>query len=156
MSDLDGGPREAPPVEADEPDRDIEKAPRRLAWRVAILYALIGSGWILFTDLLVNEFVRHEGRGVAQTIRGFVFIAGSAALLYLLVRVLAGERARAHEAERQERRNLERSEFRYRHLVEMLPGVVYRNEIDAADPTLTRCVYISPQIHELLGYTPQE
>lgn len=58
-----------------------------------------------------------------------------------------------HEVRRE--RALERSEQRYRLLVEMLPGVVYRNEIDAEDPKMTRCVYMSPRIVDLLGYTPE-
>ncbi|HYG73344.1 MAG TPA: PAS domain S-box protein [Actinomycetota bacterium] len=53
-------------------------------------------------------------------------------------------------------RALERSEARYRHLVELTPGVVYRNEISATDPTHTRCVYMSPTVEEFLGYTPQD
>jgi PAS domain S-box-containing protein len=129
---------------------------RRLALRVVVLYAAVASAWIVCADLIVNAVVRADRRGIVQAAKGSAFVIGSGVLLYVVVRVLAGQRARAHEAELQERRNLERSEHRYRHLVEMLPGVVYRNEIDADDATVTRCVYISPQIHELLGYTPQE
>lgn len=44
------------------------------------------------------------------------------------------------------------AEAKYRSLVETAPAVVYLDELDDASSTL----YISPQIHQLLGYTPEE
>jgi PAS domain S-box-containing protein/putative nucleotidyltransferase with HDIG domain len=47
---------------------------------------------------------------------------------------------------------LQESESRFRNLVEHLPTVVYTTAVGTAGTTL----YISPQIHGLLGYTPEE
>ena len=52
----------------------------------------------------------------------------------------------------QARRELERSESRYRSLVEHIPAVTYIDHVERRGPT----VYMSPQIEELLGTKPDE
>ena len=47
---------------------------------------------------------------------------------------------------------LYRAQTKYRALVEQIPAIVY---IDAADEDMST-TYVSPQIEEILGYTPQE
>lgn len=49
-------------------------------------------------------------------------------------------------------RRLEEAETKYGTLVEQIPAIVY---VDVADDRMTTS-YVSPQIHELLGITPQE
>ncbi len=49
-------------------------------------------------------------------------------------------------------RRLEEAEAKYGTLVEQIPAIVY---VDVADEQMTTS-YVSPQIHELLGITPQE
>lgn len=44
----------------------------------------------------------------------------------------------------------------YRSLVESAPGVTYRDVVDPGQPGGHRTEYISPQILELLGYSPEE
>lgn len=44
------------------------------------------------------------------------------------------------------------SEHRYRALVEQIPAVVYLAKLDVASTT----IYVSPQVLELIGYTPDE
>jgi two-component system sensor histidine kinase NreB len=130
---------------------------RRSALRLALTWAAFGVVWVALSDRLADALAPTPHiEDVMQTFKGMAFIVASAVLLYLLARG-AGERVR--EAQRRSighARELERSQERYRHLVEMLPGVVYRNEIDADERALTRCVYISPRIDDVLGYTPQE
>lgn len=65
----------------------------------------------------------------------------------------------AEEAARQEalerRRSEQRlvtTEDRYRSLVEQVPAIVYRQETGL----LGRCVYVSPQVEAILGYTPED
>jgi PAS domain S-box-containing protein len=130
---------------------------RRSALRLALTWAVFGVVWVALSDRLADVLAPTPHiEDVLQTFKGMAFIVVSAALLYMLARSV-GQRVR--EAERRSighARELERSEERYRHLVEMLPGVVYRNEIDVDERALTRCVYISPRIDDVLGYSPQE
>lgn len=62
--------------------------PRRQgAARVALIYALVGSLWILGSDWLLGKLVRDPAWVVQiGAIKGWLFIAVTAALLYLLVR----------------------------------------------------------------------
>lgn len=82
------------------------------ALRIALVYAAAGLAWILVTDLAVERVWQLENRfPLAQTLKGTVFVLGSAALVYLLVRRerRAWERA-ADELE--ESRKLLESTFR--------------------------------------------
>ena len=48
------------------------------------------------------------------------------------------------------------AEERFRTIVEQSPAVIYTQEFDAADPSLSRTTYISPRQTELLGYSVEE
>jgi PAS domain S-box-containing protein len=50
---------------------------------------------------------------------------------------------------------LRESETKYRTLVEQIPMVTYIEEIDIGEPEWNM-VYVSPQVQELLGYSPEE
>ncbi len=54
--------------------------------------------------------------------------------------------------QKQAERALRESEARYRTLVEQLPAIIYVAALDQASTTL----YISPQIKDLIGFTPEE
>jgi PAS domain S-box-containing protein len=74
-----------------------------------------------------------------------------------LARLLPATRRELQEAEvRRERkrvgRSLQESEAKFRRLVEYLPVVVYVNPADGA----SSASYVSPQIEEMMGYTPEE
>ena len=110
-------------------------------------WAIFGVLWIALSDRIVDAIAPTPHiEDVLQTFKGSAFIVISAVVLFALVR----------RQELRRRRALERSEERYRHLVEMLPGVVYRNEIAPDDPHRTRCAYMSPRLADILGYTPEE
>jgi PAS domain S-box-containing protein len=51
---------------------------------------------------------------------------------------------------------LARAEERFRLLVEQVPVIIYTQEIDPADPSISRTTYVSPRAEELLGYTVEE
>jgi diguanylate cyclase (GGDEF)-like protein/PAS domain S-box-containing protein len=65
---------------------------------------------------------------------------------------LSGERQRRQAEREQELGRLQEAEARYRSLVEQLPVVTY---VDAVDPS-SSTLFISPQIQEVAGYSPQE
>ena len=70
----------------------------------------------------------------------------------LLSDELSGERRRRAIERETELRRLQATESRYRLLVEQTPVITY---MDAIDET-SSAIYISPQVHDVLGYTPQE
>lgn len=77
------------------------------AWRIAAGYLLFGGFWIVATDWLLPLLVADPGWW--QTVKGLVFVAASAGLIYGLVR---REITRRTDAEQQ----LRRSDEKYRAL----------------------------------------
>ncbi|MGZ8600437.1 MAG: PAS domain S-box protein [Actinomycetota bacterium] len=128
----------------------------RTAIRAAFAFALVGAAWILLSDLFVETVVPPGIRHAAQSVKGIAFIAVAAAFVFVLVRRHGIQWQRADRSARESAEALRRSESRYRLLVERVPGVVWLNEVDRDDPDLTRCVYIAPQLKDLLGWTPEE
>lgn len=128
----------------------------RAAVRAAVAFALVGVAWIVSSDLLVQALVPDRWQHAAQSGKGIAFILLSATLVLLLVRHHGRQWERADTVARLTEEALRGSESRYRSLVERVPCVVWLNEVDEADPNRTHCIYIGPQLEELLGYTPQE
>jgi PAS domain S-box-containing protein len=94
--------------------RFVGRPPRSAALRIAVIYAVFGCLWILFSDLLAGALVREElaRRVHLQTLKGWLFIAITAVALYYLIRrtVVAfhqTEQAR-HEMETRSRLLVER------------------------------------------------
>src|SRR6266496_3451889 len=66
----------------------LSRPPSRAAMRIAVGYALFGAGWILFSDLVLESIVgaatiRHYH---LETLKGWLFIAITAGMLYFLIR----------------------------------------------------------------------
>ncbi|MCB1889328.1 MAG: PAS domain-containing protein [Rhodocyclaceae bacterium] len=71
----------APPV---EPSRGVPG----LALKAALLYAAFAALWILFSDALVAQLVTDPHLvAVVQTAKGWLFVAATAVMLYLLLRL---------------------------------------------------------------------
>ena len=78
---------EVRPAHADAPSPE---ALRRGAWRIAGLYALVGSAWILGSDCLLGHLVSDPAWWMHLSIaKGWLFIAASTSLLYWLIRTRA-------------------------------------------------------------------
>ncbi|GAA4499916.1 hypothetical protein GCM10023095_20800 [Pseudaeromonas paramecii] len=59
----------------------------RPQWRIVLLYLVAGSLWIFFSDLLVAQLVRDPVWILrVQSIKGWLFILITAALLFVLIR----------------------------------------------------------------------
>ena len=69
----------------------------RAALRIALIYALVGSLWILGSDWLLSKLVSDPAWVIqVGAVKGWVFVAVTAGLLYLLVRrIPTGVRAPA-------------------------------------------------------------
>ena len=65
---------------------------------------------------------------------------------------LSGERTRRLAEREEEVRRLTEAEAKYRLLVEQIPVITYIDAIDRESST----IYISPQVQEVLGYSPEE
>ena len=59
-------------------------------------------------------------------------------------------------AEKVNEERLRSAEERYRTLVEQIPAITYIEEVVGGDPARTRMVFVSPQVGDILGYTPDE
>src|SRR5208337_4394466 len=62
-----------------------EQLPAKSGLRIALIYAAVGVLWIIFSDLAVDWIFGRSGVALAaQTLKGWLFICGSALLVYLL------------------------------------------------------------------------
>lgn len=129
---------------------------RRFALRAGFAYAFVGGLWVVVSDLALNAMASDDASAWVQTVKGLAFVLVSALLVYLFVRRFGGRLERAQAEAVAAESALARAVERYRSLVERVPGVVWLNEVDRDDPTVTRCIYIAPQLEDLLGRTPEE
>jgi two-component system cell cycle sensor histidine kinase/response regulator CckA len=91
---------------------------KRAALRIAGIYAILGAGWILFSDGLVRLVVARPNEVPwLQTGKGWLFVLGTALMIYLLVhrRLATIDRRRTRHEEspaqrREGQRELERLE----------------------------------------------
>jgi PAS domain S-box-containing protein len=89
------------------------RTPRRAAVRIALIYALVGSAWIFFSDLIIGRWLRDDfaGQWHIQSLAGCIYVVVTAAMLYLLIR-------RAFTAVRTSAQAQRESERRARQVVE--------------------------------------
>ncbi|MFN8399477.1 MAG: PAS domain S-box protein [Anaerolineales bacterium] len=115
--------------------------------RTAIIYSVFGVLWILTSDTLLGYFIPHtsEYYPLAQTIKGWLFVLVGAALLYMILN------ADAKKLKKEEGEN-KQNQARFRNLVERMPAITYISLVDELSTTL----YISPQIEDVLGFSPKE
>lgn len=139
-----------------EPPPERRRGADRLAVRVALAYSLVGATWIVATDLLLGAIARERTPVWVETVRGLLFVLGSAGLVFAVIRRSRRRSDRADANVAQAQAALQRTEERYQRLVENVPAVTYINAVDPEDASRTTCVYISPQLTELLGYEPSE
>ncbi len=62
---------------------------RRLATTplgIVLVYVVVGTAWILFSDRVVDATVPEPARTTAQSVKGALYVAATAALLYVLIR----------------------------------------------------------------------
>jgi PAS domain S-box-containing protein len=128
----------------------------RLAVRAAFSYALVASMWVVGLDIALHLLLKDPLARSVGIVKEGVFVLGSTGVVWLCIRRFRREWQRAQSEADATDHALRESERRYRLLVERVPGVVWLNEVDREDPNRTHCIYVAPQLEELLGYTPDE
>jgi PAS domain S-box-containing protein len=138
------------------PDQGPQPGVDRSAIRAAGAFALVGLAWVVLTDIVLLRSGDAWATTWPRSANRATFVIAASAVVFLLVRRYGRQWARADASARQSDDALRRSEARYRSLVESVPGVVWLNEVDRDDPNMTHCMYVGPQLMDLLGYTPNE
>jgi PAS domain S-box-containing protein len=59
-------------------------------------------------------------------------------------------------AEKENEKRVRVAEERYRTLVEQIPAISYIDALEGADPARGHTIFVSPQVQDILGYTPEE
>jgi PAS domain S-box-containing protein len=112
------------------------------ALRIALIYALIGVAWILWSDQLLSRLpLSAEEFTALQTLKGWLFVFGSAILIFFLLR---RELKRLHIL----RSEHEESERTLGNLMRNLPGIFYRSSSEGS----WALEHISGGTKELTGY----
>ncbi|MEW6107845.1 MAG: PAS domain S-box protein [Nitrospirota bacterium] len=113
--------------------------------RIAFLYAIFGSLWILISDMLLAYFVADPLTITEiQTFKGWAFVSASAILLYLIVRREFRTRELAEQA-------LRDSEEKYHNLVETANDAIF-----IADAGTGLIIDANKKAGELLGIPAKE
>lgn len=112
---------------------------------------LLSKGEVIGVLALGHEFASPK-KFTPQDIEILSQFAHLAALAIENASLFSGAR-RELEERRQAEKALAESEERYRTLVEQLPVMVYVDDVQSELP-VTR--FVSPRVHEILGYSPEE
>ena len=122
----------------------------RFALRTSLTYALAACLWILLSDRLLTALVsNHEMLDAVQTYKGWVFVAVTAVLLYVMVRrqLLIGEKEVA--ARRLAQAGLRESEMRFRQFSEISTEGIMLHSYGVINDTNTA-------LARIFGYQPEE
>lgn len=115
--------------------------PLRESLRIVLFYVVLGCLWIFFSDSLLNLATDPQGMVLISNIKGWAYVAVTAALMWALIYSRA-RRMQVSEAE------LADSEARFKLLVESAPDAV----LVYAD---NRLVYVNAKTLELLGLSQE-
>jgi len=104
----------------------------RIALRVALIYVIIGSGWILFSDywsLLLSENNIHEYMKF-QRYKGWIFTIVTGILIYFLIYQHTKKLFQSTNALKETEEELQNSTLRYQSLYEHNPDAVVEFDLD--------------------------
>src|SRR5690606_36146689 len=122
-------------------------APRRAALRFAAIYTLVGTAWIVLSDLAFDWLTDAPTRMTAvQTVKGIFYVLVTAVLVYALtLRALRRIRDEFEAVQLEQSRN-------------MLEAVLGNlgDAVLAIDPASRSIISCNSAVQEVFGYEPQE
>ena len=108
--------------------------------KTAFIYAIFGIVWVVVTDGLAEYFSGSpETLGTVQMFKGWAFIAATSFLVYFLAKRGVAEKTASEAA-------LERSERRFRQIMDRAPSVIYLKDLQG------RYTFINRYFETLSGY----
>ena len=114
--------------------------------RIAILYALLGGFWILFSDRALGILVSDPlALTRLQTYKGWFYVAATAALLFVLIRRFAEERLHANEALQEAVRRSEEEQARIKAIIAAMGDGISIQDADF------RILFQNQQHRDLVG-----
>jgi diguanylate cyclase (GGDEF)-like protein/PAS domain S-box-containing protein len=124
-----------------------------------VVLGIVGGvvAWVVTTGgYIAVEMISASESGMPPNVVELTLRAGVGLILALgggyLTKELSGERTSRLLEREIEVRRLEEAEAKYRLLVEQIPVVTYVDAVDRNSSTL----YMSPQVEDVVGYTPDE
>jgi PAS domain S-box-containing protein len=124
----------------------MDRLSNSFSLRVVLIYAVVATGWILLSDLLLALVLGAGGAfAVWQSFKGLAFVAVTVLLLFLVLRREERRRSRLEAA-----RTVD--EARFRLLAEHARDLIYRYRL-SPEPGFE---YVSPSATALTGYSPEE
>ncbi len=121
-----------------------QKTLNRIAFKIAILYAVFGLLWIFFSDGLLGILVTDPDlRAAIQSIKGGLFIALTAVLVYLLVARYVRQGQMADE-------RLHQTQNLYRDFIEKTDDLV--TQVDGQG----RFTFVNRKSNAVLGKAPED
>jgi len=125
----------------------MKKSGLPIALRIALLYALFGSGWILFSDRLLIAMTSDVATLTRlQTVKGWAFVAVSALLIFFLLR---RELQRRNITEKR----IAESEERYRLISAVASDYTYSARLADGKLVLN---WVAGAFEDITGYTLDE
>ena len=102
-----------------------DDTPSRQSFRIAAIYCIVSSGWILFSDQAVGwYFTDARALTIAAMIKGWFFVLVTGAMLYLLVRRQLRKVCETMAAQDLAEAAVRRSEERFRSLTAPSPYII--------------------------------
>ncbi len=124
------------------------------ALRVVLIYALFSSLWILFSDAAVGfMFNDRELITLVSTLKGWLFVAVTALMLYVLVRGLINEAVAYAELEQTARREKERTAGLLEAIVDSSSDAIFAKDRDGRYLMISRevCRLVRKEAEQIIG-----
>jgi PAS domain S-box-containing protein/putative nucleotidyltransferase with HDIG domain len=121
---------------------------------VTAIYVLFASLWILLSDILVSRIEVNAGiHALAQTLKGWGFVAVTGLILYFVLRFRQRALENTRKAQLRETEEKDRLSRQLQHYLEVSPTIIYAIEVKDGR---AQTVWVSENVERILGYSTEE